>query len=399
MHARKVSHKIINNACAWMHATRRDALAEAVLAAVKERRLTVTGLGRALDSHAKEKNCIKRIDRLLGNEHLFRESYDVYFAFTRLIIGSTQRPVILIDWSDLDPNKCNYLLRASVALEGRSLTLFEETHGIATKEKPASHRAFLSRLKSMLPPECRPIVVTDAGFRTPWFNQVAKLGWDWVGRVRNRHMLRRGDDAPWFDSKQLYADATATPTYLGTMQMTRNAPLHCHFVLYKGKPQKRSKITCHGERARSKHSEQCARREREPWLLASSLPVSSKLAKRIVALYRARMQIEEAFRDVKSMRFGIGFELSMTRSAKRLQILLLIAMLAIFVLWLLGTAARHSGQHMNYQANTITHRNVLSAIYLGLRVANDQRFQFNLNELGDVAAILCSMVQKHGEGW
>jgi len=126
MHARKVSHKIINNACSWMHATRRNALVEVVLAAVKERRLTVTGLGRALDSNAKEKHCIKRIDRLLGNEHLFRESYDVYFAFTRLIIGNAQRPVILIDWSDLDPYKHHYLLRASVALEGRAMTLHEE---------------------------------------------------------------------------------------------------------------------------------------------------------------------------------------------------------------------------------------------------------------------------------
>jgi len=399
MHARKVSHKIINNACAWMHATRRNALAEAVLAAVKERRLTVTGLGRALDSKAKEKHGIKRIDRLLGNEHLLRECYDIYLAFARLIIGNTPRPVLLIDWSDLDPYKRHYLLRASVALEGRALTLYEETHGIESKEKPATHRAFLARLKRILPSECRPIVVSDAGFRTPWFKQVAKLGWDWVGRVRNRHMLRRGDEAPWFDSKQLYADATATPTYLGTMQMTRNAPLHCRFVLYKGKAQKRSKITCHGERARSKHSEQCARREREPWLLASSLPVSAKLAHRVVALYQARMQIEEAFRDVKSTRFGIGFELSLTRSAQRLQILLLIGMLAIFVLWLLGMAAKTSGQHRNYQANTITHRNVLSAIYLGLRVANDKRFQFNLDELGYIATMLWAMVQKHGEGW
>ncbi len=399
MHARKVSHKIIDNVCAWMHAARRNALSEAVPAAVKERRLTVTHLGRTLDSTAKEKHCIKRIDRLIGNAHLFGESRDVYCAFTRLIIGSVQRPVILVDWSDLDPYKRHYLLRASVALEGRAMTLYEEVHKLGTKEKPATHRTFLTRLKNILPPTCRPIIVSDAGFRTPWFKQVSKLGWDWVGRVRNRHMLRRDEDSPWFDSKQLHADATSTPTLLGSMQMTRNQPIHCRFVLYKGKPKKRSKLTCEGKRARSAHSEQCARREREPWLLASSLPVSAKLARGIVALYRARMQIEEAFRDVKSVRFGIGFELSLTRSAQRLQVLLLIAMITHFVLWLLGMAARNSGQHTNYQANTITHRNVLSAIYLGLRVANDKRFEFNLSELPDIALVLWAMVQKHGDGW
>lgn len=255
-----------------------------------------------------------------------------------------KRPVILVDWSDLDPSQTHFLLRTSVAMDGRSLSLYDELHGLATKEKPKTHRTFLSRLKNLLPEGCCPIVVSDAGFRTPWFNQVEKLGWDWVGRIRNRHMLRRNDKEAWFATKQLYPAATSTPDYLGEWQMTRNTPIHCYFVLYKGAPKGRSMTTCKGERARSKHSEQCARREREPWLLASSLPVSSRLAKRVVDLYSTRMQIEESFRDTKSVRFGIGFELNLTRSAQRLQLLLLIAMIATFVLWLLGMAARTSQQ-------------------------------------------------------
>lgn len=399
MHARKVSHKILDNVCAWMHAARRNAVAEVVLAAIAERRLSVTGLGRAVDSDAKEKNCIKRADRLIGNAHLYQEVRDVYCSFTRLIVGTVRRPVILVDWSDLDPFQRHFLLRASVAMDGRSLSLYEEVHGLATKEKPATHRLFLSRLKNLLPAGCHPIVVSDAGFRTPWFKQVEKLGWDWVGRIRNRHMLRRSDNAPWFDSKQLYPAATSTPDYLGEWQMTRNTPIHCHFVLYKGTPKGRSMTTCKGERARSKHSEQCAKREREPWLLASSLPVSSKLAKRVVDLYITRMQIEESFRDTKSVRFGIGFELNLSRSAQRLQVLLLIAMIATFVLWLLGMAGRITGQDRHYQANTVTDRHVLSAIYLGLRVANDRRFRFTIDELGAVAQFLWATVQSHGEGW
>jgi hypothetical protein len=399
MHARRVSHKILDNACAWMHAARRNALMEGVLAAIGERRLSVTGLGRAIESDAQEKNCIKRADRLIGNKHLHREFRDVYFVFTRLILGTIQRPVVLVDWSDLDPLKRHYLLRASVAMDGRSLSLYEEVHTLDTKERPKTHRAFLARLKELLPLGCRPIVVTDAGFRTPWFVQVEKMGWDWVGRIRNRHMLRYSEQDEWFDSKNLYDMATSTPKHLGVMEMTRSLPHRCQFVLYKGKSKGRSKITRHGKRARSNQSEQCARREREPWLLASSLPVSSKMAKRVVDIYSTRMQIEESFRDVKSVRFGIGFELQLTRSAQRLQVLLLIAMIANFVLWLLGMAARNSQQHLQYQANTVKTRYVLSAVYLGLRVANDQRFKFSLNELHDVVAILAETVRKHGEGW
>lgn len=118
-----------------------------------------------------------------------------------------------------------------------------------------------------------------------------------------------------------------------------------------------------------------------------------------VALYSARMQIEESFRDVKSIRFGIGFELNLTRSRKRLQVLVLIAMIATYVLWLLGVAARMSQQHLQYQANTVKDRHVLSAIYLGLRVASDKRFKFTLSELKAVNLLLHKTVRLHGEKW
>ena len=399
MHAEKVSHKILDNACAWMHTSRRNALIVGVLAAIDERRLSVTGIGRAINSTAPEKHCIKRADRLIGNRNLLGEYRDVYQSLAPIIVGPAQRPVILIDWSDLDPYKRHYLLRASLATDGRSLSVYEEVHGLAGKDKPKTHRGFLKQLGKILPSSCRPIIITDAGFRTPWFKMVENMGWDWVGRIRNRHLIRAGTEAEWFDSKSLYGGATGTAKYVGPMQLTRRSPMTCHFVLYKAKPQGRSKITCNGERVRSKHSDQCARREREPWLLATSLAVTSKLSKRVVNLYSTRMQIEESFRDVKSFRFGMGFELNLTRSAERLQVLLLIAMVATLVLWLLGMSARASGQHRQYQANTIKTRQVLSAVYLGLRIANDRRFRFYMDDLKAAGAVLLDIVASHGDGW
>jgi hypothetical protein len=55
------------------------------------------------------------------------------------------------------------------------------------KSKPKVHEQFLKALQKRLPPRCRPLLVTDAGFRTPGFKQVEALGWDWVGRIRKRH--------------------------------------------------------------------------------------------------------------------------------------------------------------------------------------------------------------------
>ena len=56
----------------------------------------------------------------------------------------------------------------------------------------------------------------------------------------------------------------------------------------------------------NRRSRACAARAREPWLLATSLPVTTKLAKQVVRLYRLRMSIEEGFRDMKSHQFGLG---------------------------------------------------------------------------------------------
>ena len=43
---------------------------------------------------------------------------------------------------------------------------------------------FLAHLRAVLPVGCAPILITDAGFRGPWFREVERYGWDWIGRVR-----------------------------------------------------------------------------------------------------------------------------------------------------------------------------------------------------------------------
>jgi hypothetical protein len=47
----------------------------------------------------------------------------------------------------------------------------------------------VARLGAMLPSGCVPIVITDAGFRSPWFQLINALGWLFVGCVRNRDMV------------------------------------------------------------------------------------------------------------------------------------------------------------------------------------------------------------------
>ena len=61
-----------------MHELRREALGAGILATIRGRRLTVTGLGRAIAGKAKEKHNIKRADRLLSNIHLDKECKTIY---------------------------------------------------------------------------------------------------------------------------------------------------------------------------------------------------------------------------------------------------------------------------------------------------------------------------------
>ncbi|KAF0192292.1 MAG: transposase family protein [Gammaproteobacteria bacterium] len=94
----------------------------------------------------------------------------------------------------------------------------------------------------------------------------------------------------------------------------------------------------YGQRARSAYSRKIAQREREPWLLATSASLAGLSAARIVALYAKRRQIEQSFRDLKSHRYGVAFEDTLTRDPKRLEMLLLIHALATLAAWLEGLA-------------------------------------------------------------
>lgn len=394
MQAKKVLHKLLMNTCPTMHKIRRQSLETNVLAALMGQCLTVTGLGRAIQSEAKPKHCIKRADRLLSNTHLQSEYLSIYSAITAQLIGHKQRPVILIDWSDMDGCKRHFLLRASVPVEGRAHTLYEEIHTHKTKEKPAIHHQFLGRLHDMLPKTCRPIIVTDAGFRTPWFRMVESYGWDWVGRIRHRHHIALPDTDNWFAAKHIYKQATSTAKYLGHYQLTKRQPIDCQLVLYKAKPKGRIRKNRFGERTRAAHSLKQSVKEQEPWLLATSLCAQSCLAKKAVKLYALRMQIEESFRDMKSERFGLGLNRHLIYRASRLQMMILIATLALMVLWLFGKATENKGQHRDYQANSIKETRVLSLIYLGLMVINDWRISFSTDDIHKAWKDLAENIQQ-----
>lgn len=230
----------------------------------------------------------------------------------------------------------------------------------------------------------KPILITDAGFRAPWFKAVERLGWHWIGRIRNRTYLHARGRETWISCKTLYAHATARPQLLGAFEVVRSHPVACRLYLVKRPKRHRVRKSVFGQPVRCAQSLKKARAQREPWLLAVSPSLAHLKPAQIVNHYTTRMQIEEAFRDLKCVRYGLGFALNLSRTRERLAALLLIALLSFFVLWLIGQQALARGLQFRYQNHTRRTRPVLSLFNLAcllVRHAADQLLTRDLPHL------------------
>ncbi len=381
MQATMIVRRDLKTTCASMQATRLTVLLVAVEAVSHGGRLTVTGVGRARRSGTTVTHAIKRMDRRLSNRPLPQERAIIHAALSRWILGAPVQPILLVAWSDLTADRRWPLLRAALPVGGRALTMSEEVHPLGRLTNPQVPRAFLRPLHRLVPSGITPIVVTDAGFRAPWFQEVERIGWTFVGRVRNRNHVRFPEAPDWVRRTSLYDHATATPPRWGRCESVESHPVRCQLVLVKEPRKHRIHRSRLGHKVRSSSSRKQAVGHREPWLLAVSECLAGYRADHLVACYRKRMQIEEAFRDLKDARFGVGLKLSQTTQANRFAILLLIAALAQLVLWLVGHATVKAGYHARYQANTTRHRLVCSVIALGLQVVRRAREHFTRRDL------------------
>jgi hypothetical protein len=381
MHVLKVLHKVICKSAGNVHATRLSAIHAGVKSLLNGSFLTVTALGRGLQSPALVKHNIKRMDRLLSNRHLQQERQGIYQSLCHYLCATQSRPVILVDWTDIVDRERLTLIRAALAVEGRAITLYEAVYPLKHYNTPHTHKQFLNELKILLPAGCRPIVVTDTGFRGPWFKAVEALGWDWIGRIRNCVNYRLLSRLKWRYSQDLYYRASSKVKYLGAAELSSKRPYHCHLYLYKKPRQGRVENRSIVHTIRHSHSRYFRKQQKDPWLLATNLTPEELGAQAIIRLYSKRMQIEECFRDLKSDRFGFGLALSRSKRIDRLNNLLLLAALATLCLWWIGYAARAKQWQRHFQANTVRHTHVLSVPFLALAVIRRQDYRLSVTEL------------------
>lgn len=381
MHRRGLLHRLFYDAANFIDKRIHRTLLMAAETLPNSTHLSLTSIGRSLCSCTTVKHNIKRLDRLFGNKILHSKTQVYYRTIANYILKDHLRPKIIIDWSGLTRCGEYHLLSANIAVGGRALPILTKAYRECEYTKQKTHKEFLKSLKALLPDNCFPIIITDAGFRNSWFKLIRHFRWDFVGRVRHLTRYKTEKEGLWVPVKSLYATATTTPHYVLSGTLAKTNPLPCHFYLYQDKKKNRTKKNLRGKKVMCSVSKKHAKAASEPWLLVTSLEPEIISAKEIIEIYRLRMQIEEYFRDIKNTKNGFGLRHCRSYDKNRLNVALLIAAMAALSLWIVGLIVKTKGLHFSFQSNTMRKRRVLSIFTIGWQALRQGLSTFKKKEI------------------
>ncbi len=358
MRVGEMVREVVGECSSVMHAVRLATVVRAVEGIVRGGRLSPATIGRSLPGGVLPKHGIKCVDRLLGNSKMTGDRLFIFLAIAHRLLRGCARPVILVDWTQAGGS--HEALVAAVPIGGRALPIYVEVHPLKKLGNAAVEKRFLCALKAIVPTECRGIVVSDAGFKGPFFQAVLELDWDFLGRVRGttKAISSVGET---ISKEQLYEQASITPVEIGSFGLFVKQRIPCRLVLVR----KRRRPGPKPPPPRCKEERELRQAALDPWLLATTL--SDGDAATIVSLYAKRMQIEETFRDAKNHRFGWSLGAVRLSTPQRTAVLMTLASLAFVVVTLIGMAAERLGTHRAYQANT-EKRRVLSFLVLATAI-------------------------------
>lgn len=379
----------ISEELSFIHQTRRDSLLTVSKALIDGSKLSVAQLGNRIINNTTPKHNIKKVDRLLGNKNL--EVKEIYSKLSKMLLLSMQEIVLLVDWCIYE-NKKYHVLQASLVAEGRSLPIYRDAYDITSADfhQTKAENQFLDNLAKCIPSNIRKVViVTDAGFHTPWFFKVMEFGWHFVGRLRGNLEVKLNNDS-WKPANKFFKKASRKPKFLGEAKVGKSvfnkygitAGVH---IYYSPRKNRESVNKRYSKAINALYKSG----NKEPWVILTSLRELDRFPQSVIKIYQKRMQIEQNFRDDKNNRWGFGFRSTKCGQAHRLSVYLLLAAIAQICLWLIGFAAEKSGYKKMFQVNTMKRR-VLSYISLGkLIVIQDVKIEpgFVIEGLSHIASI------------
>jgi len=388
MHAHAIVARVLAPCLESLHAKRARAMTDMVEALLQGGRASLSAIAQHLPRPCTFKHRLKAVDRLLGNAGLHQHRAELYQALAQHWLHGMRHWLVVVDWSDLTLDQHWHLLRASVVVEGRSVTLYEEVHPQKRLGHPAVHRRFVQRLRHMIPAGYQVIVMTDAGFHSPWFQLIEAQGWGWIGRIRGKNRVRLDAHGAWEPARMLYDRASHKAARLGLGAYARSNPVDAVFVLAKRPNKGRHSRNIYGRKRVGRASAKSARAAGEPWLLASSCRLQHLSAQTVVNLYAQRMRIEQTFRDTKNLRVGFGLSSARSRSGMRLEMLLLLTHLASFVQRLIGESLRQQQRELDFTATRRHDRPEISVLTLARRWLDST---FKTRWRGDLASAITEL--------
>ncbi len=300
-------------------------LAALVLAFLKAANGSIAAIGRAIESLAKPKHSIKRVDRFLGNPRLHLSAFAE--GLVRMIWAqlANERLLLALDWTELHDGCHQTLVLASIA-GGRAVPVLWRTVPKHTDETTRTQveLSMLEEFAKLKPPSCRAIIVADRGFeKIKLFKKARRLGLNFIVRLKHKA----------FVFCHHYNGSLADLPVAGLRDWGR--------VLY---------TACHQYPIRLVTLYEAG--QKESWLLATNTHDA-----RLVAVYYARhMEIEECFRDLKSERNGLclrGVNLHSPERYDRLSLVIaLVIAFAYFFMVLAGQLGKEQGLQRGLMANT-----------------------------------------------
>jgi hypothetical protein len=314
-----------------LHSKRVRSLSDAVTGALHAASLSIHAIGIALAATAEltQKHAIKQVDRLLSNAGIAVEQLFPYWA--AFVLGERKTVRIALDWTDFEKDDQVTLAAYVITDHGRATPLVWKSYLKSSLggNQTEYEDGFVELLTRVLPEDVHVTLVADRGFASvERYEYLELLGFDYIIRFRGAVQVTDAEGVSKRADEWVPSNGRAR-----RIEQARVTATKCRIPV----------VVC-VKKAKMKES----------WCLATNL--DSMNTAEIVNLYGRRFTIEETFRDVKDMRFGMGLKATSIKRPDRRDRLLLIGALAHAMLTLLGAAGEKLGWDRGLKANTVKRR-------------------------------------------
>lgn len=316
-----------------LHVKRILSLAHATLGAVQATSLSVAAIGKAMawarGEDVTSKHAVKQVDRLLSNGGF--NVWKLFAAWVPFVLAERTEAVVALDWTDFEQDDQETLVASLITRHGRATPLVWTT---LVKSASAGNRQLvedqtLQRLREVIASQVKVTVVADRGFADAKFYALLRqLGFEYVVRFR--------------------ADVLVTSEEAETKPAAEWVPEGGRAKVLRG-----ARVTASMAQV---GAVVCVKRKgmKDSWCLATSFEDAT--AQELLDVYARRFTIEETFRDVKDLKFGMGLKQVRVKTPERRDRLLLISALAQVLLTLLGAAGEALGYDRHLKVNTVKKR-------------------------------------------